>query len=219
MVDEAARIELLDAMKHATRIGDRDTTVALTEEALRLGLSAEEILDGGPVAAMDVVGEMFSSGEMFVPEMLLAARAMKGAMDLLRPMLAEAGSPRRGTCVIGSVEGDLHDIGQNLVSMLWEGAGFVVHNLGTSISGQAFVDAIEEYEPDVLGMSSLLTTTMMRMPENIALFAQLGLSDRVKVLVGGAPVTEEFAAEIGADGWAPDAATAAGLARRFMTGA
>lgn len=188
----------------------------LTQKALDEGLGAEEILNKALVPAMDVVGEQYERGERYVPEMLLSAHAMKGAMEKLRPLLAKSGVEPKGRVVIGTVEGDLHDIGQNLVSMMLEGAGFEVYNLGAEVPAERFVEGAKEREADLVGMSALLTTTMIHMPEVIEALKGNGLRDRVKVMIGGAPVTQEYADEIGADGYAPDAAAAVKLAERLM---
>jgi len=194
-----------------------ERAIELTQKALDEGLGAEEILNKALIPAMDVVGEQYERGEKYVPEMLLSAHAMKGAMGLLRPLLVESGVEMKGRVVIGTVEGDLHDIGQNLVGMMLEGAGFEVHNLGAEVPAEEFVKGAKEHEADLVGMSALLTTTMLHMPEVIEALKENGLRDRVKVMIGGAPVTQEYADEIGADGYAPDAASAVKLAERLMT--
>lgn len=209
---------LLAQIKASTEEGDRDQTVALTQQALDQGLAVERILDDGLIAAMDVVGSRFSKGEIYVPEMLISAYAMKGAMELLRPILTAAGVESRGICIIGTVEGDLHDIGQNLVHMMWEGAGFEVINLGTETSSEEFIAAIKAHQPDIVGMSALLTTTMIHMPENIQAFKEAGVLDQIRVMVGGAPVTQEYADEMKADAYGADAASAVDLAKRLVDG-
>lgn len=213
MADEQT---LLADIQAATEAGERETTVALTQRALDQGIEVTRILDDALIAAMDVIGGRFSRGEIYVPEMLISAHAMKGAMELLRPILTETGVKARGRCLIGTVEGDMHDIGQNLVHMMWEGAGFEVINLGTETTAQEFIDAIKQYEPDVVGMSALLTTTMVHMPENIAAFKEAGVRDRVRVIVGGAPVTQEYADEMGADAYGKDAATAVEIVKAMV---
>jgi 5-methyltetrahydrofolate--homocysteine methyltransferase len=161
------------------------------------------------------VGKDFKAGELFVPEVLIAARAMHAGMDILRPLLAEADVPTAGKYIIGTVKGDLHDIGKNLVKMMLEGAGFEIVDLGTDIDADAFVDAVREHQPNMLGMSALLTTTMVNMRTIIEALEEAGLRDSVKVMIGGAPVTAAYAEEIGADAYAPDAASAVDVAREM----
>lgn len=209
-------MEVLEDLKLRVIGMEVEKTMKLTQRALDTGYSAEKILTNALIPAMAVVGEQYERGEKYVPEMLLSAHAMKGAIELLRPLLAESGMKPKGRVVIGTVEGDLHDIGQNLVSMMLEGAGFNVSNLGTDTSAGRFVQAIKENEIDLVGMSSMLTTTMVQMPEVIRALDANGLRDKLKVMVGGAPVTQEYADEIGADGYAPNAASAVKLAERLM---
>jgi len=196
--------------------GNVDDIVDLTEEALDGGSSPEEVLNQGLMAGMDHVGVEFKAGNMFVPEVLRSAKAMQAAMDVLRPMLAKAGVKHTGKLLLGTVKGDLHDIGKNLVGMMCEGAGFEVTDLGKDISPEQFVAAIKEQQPDVVGMSALLTTTMRTMGHTIKALEEAGLRDRVKVIVGGAPVTQAFADQIKADGYAPNAAAASELARKLV---
>ena len=207
---------VLEDLKQSVIGMEVEKAAELVQRALDEGLSAEEILNKALVPAMDAVGEQYERGERYVPEMLLSAHAMKGAMEKLRPLLAKSGVEPKGRVVIGTVEGDLHDIGQNLVSMMLEGAGFEVYNLGTEVSAERFVAGAKEYNADLVGMSALLTTTMIHMPEVIEALKENGLRDRVKVMTGGAPVTQEYADEINADGYAPDAAAAVKLAERLM---
>lgn len=187
-----------------------------TQRALDEGKTAAEVLNQGLIPAMDTVGKKYEAGEIYVPEMLMAAKAMKAALAILRPILAEAGVESKGTVVIGTVEGDLHDIGQNLVSIMLEGAGYDVVNLGIDNTKDVFVDAVESSGADVVAMSALLTTTMIQMPEVIGALIAVGLRDRVKIIIGGAPVTEEYANQIGADGYAKDAAAAVTLVRKLL---
>jgi 5-methyltetrahydrofolate--homocysteine methyltransferase len=165
---------------------------------------------------MDYVGVEFKAGNMFVPEVLRSARTMQAAMDILNPLLAEAGAQMMGKVLLGTVKGDLHDIGKNLVGMMCEGAGFEVKDIGKDVAPEAFVEAVKEYEPDVLGMSALLTTTMRAMESTIKVLEEAGVRDTVKVMIGGAPVTQAFADQIGADGYASNAAAAAELAKEFV---
>jgi len=188
----------------------------LTQRALDEGKSASELLNDGLIPAMDEVGKKYEAGEIYVPEMLMSAKAMKAALAILRPILAETGVEAKGKVVIGTVEGDLHDIGQNLVSIMLEGAGYEVHNLGIDNTKDAFVEAVKETEPDVVAMSALLTTTMIQMPEVIEAVKAAGLRDGVKIIIGGAPVTQEYADQIGADGYAKDAAAAVTLVRGLL---
>ncbi len=208
--------KILEQISTAVIEGNLDEVVGLTEDALDEGLSAQEILDNGLMAGMDYVGVEFKAGNMFVPEVLRSARAMQNAMDVLKPLLAEAGAKMTGKIVLGTVKGDLHDIGKNLVGMMCEGAGFEVKDLGKDIAPDAFVQAVKEFEPDVLGMSALLTTTMRSMEHTIKALEEAGLRDKVKVMIGGAPVTQAFANQIGADGYASNAASAAELAKSFV---
>lgn len=207
---------LLEELQQSVIDMEVEKTAELTQKALEEGLGAEEILKQALIPAMDVVGEQYERGDRYVPEMLLSAHAMKGAMEQLRPLLAESGVEPKGRVVIGTVEGDLHDIGQNLVSMMLEGAGFEVYNLGTEIPAERFVEGAQEHKANLVGMSALLTTTMVHMPEVIEALEENGLREKVKVMIGGAPVTQEYADEIKADGYAPDAASAVKLAERLM---
>ena len=187
----------------------------MTEEAIAAGLPVEEVLEDGLIAGMRVVGEDFKYNRIFVPEVLLAARAMKAGMEILRPLLTEkkdAGS--QGTVVMGTVKGDLHDIGKNLVGMMAEGAGFTIVNLGTDTSADEFIRAATEHEADIIGMSALLTTTMIYMKIVVDTVRSKGLD--VKIACGGAPVTQKFANEIGADGYAADASSAVELFKRLV---
>lgn len=194
-------------------IGGDDAGVAeLTQKAVDEGVEPAEIINGGLINGMNVVGQRFKAGDMYVPEVMVAARAMKAGMALVRPLIVEGDIPSAGTVVIGTVAGDLHDIGKNLVGMMMESGGMTVVNMGVDISTDKFAAAVREHKPDVLAMSALLTTTMLAMKDTIELLKEEGLRDSVKVIVGGAPVTADFANEIGADGWAPDAASAKDLA-------
>ena len=208
--------EILEQVSTAIIEGDLDEIADLTEDALDEGLSAQEILDNGLMAGMDYVGAEFKAGNMFVPEVLRSAKTMQMSMDILNPLLAESGVKTVGKVVLGTVKGDLHDIGKNLVGMMCEGAGFEVKDIGKDVAPEAFIEAIKEFEPDIVGMSALLTTTMRVMEHTIKALEEAGLRDRVKVMIGGAPVTQAFADQIGADGYASNAASAADLARKFV---
>jgi corrinoid protein of di/trimethylamine methyltransferase len=193
-----------------------EPVVKATRRALEWGQPPANILAYGLVAGMDVVGKDFGAGVLFVPEVLRAANAMKAAMEVLRPLLVETGVPRIGTAVIGTVKGDIHDIGKNLVAMMWEGAGFEVINLGTNVDADKFINALCAHKASLLGMSALLTTTMPYMGTVMDRLRTEGLRDQVKVLVGGAPLNEAFAEDIGADVYCKDAAEAVTAARAFV---
>jgi 5-methyltetrahydrofolate--homocysteine methyltransferase len=211
--------EILEQISTAVIEGELDDIADLTEDALDEDLSAQEILDNGLMAGMDYVGVEFKAGNMFVPEVLRSARTMQIAMDILKPLLAETGAKMTGKVLLGTVKGDLHDIGKNLVGMMCEGAGFEVKDIGKDIAPEEFIEAIKEFEPDILGMSALLTTTMRTMESTIKALEEAGLRDQVKVMIGGAPVTQAFADQIGADGYASNAASAADLAKQFVAAA
>jgi len=206
----------IEALRENLIAGKADEVRKNVEEALSLGISAQTILNEGLVKAMDVVGEKFKANEIYVPEVLVAARAMHAGMDVLKPLFVKQGVKKIGKIVIGTVSGDLHDIGKNLVAVMMEGAGFEVVDLGVDVSQEKFVDAVREEKPTFLGMSALLTTTMLSMPKVIDVLKEAGLRDKVKVIVGGAPVSREFAQEIGADGYADDARSAVEIARELM---
>ena len=196
--------------------GSAPAVAALVQQALDEGIGAGEVLTGGLVVGMDAVGRDFKAGELFVPEVLIAARAMHAGMDILKPLLAAADVQSAGKFAVGTVKGDLHDIGKNLVRMMVEGGGFEVIDLGVDVSPQSWVDAVREHQPDIIGMSALLTTTMTNMKGVIEAIEEAGLRDSVKIMIGGAPVTDAYALEIGADGYAPDAATAVDIARELI---
>lgn len=197
-------------------VGKIDEVKELSQQALDQGASPRDIIDKGLLAGMDVVGKRFKAGDMFIPEVLLCARCMHGAMDILKPLLSEADAAGVGIYLIGTVEGDLHDIGKNLVSMMLQGAGFEVIDLGTNITPQQFVDAVTEHKPTILGLSALLTTTMPKMEETINALKEAGLRDQVKIMAGGAPVTQAFVEEIGADAYGANAASASDKAKELM---
>jgi 5-methyltetrahydrofolate--homocysteine methyltransferase len=196
--------------------GDGDTANALAQAMLAAGVPARQIIDQGLLPGMEVVGRRMRAGECFIPEVLLSARTMQATLDLLRPHLGEGEEAGLGTVVIGTVEGDLHDIGKNLVAMLLQGAGFAVVNLGTGVSPQQFVAAVGEHRPQILGMSALLTTTLPKMAATLAALEEAGLRDAVKVMVGGAPVTQGYADEVGADGYGANAALAVERAKALL---
>jgi 5-methyltetrahydrofolate--homocysteine methyltransferase len=207
--------EILSQISTAIIEGDFNRITDLTEDALDDGSSAEEILNNGLMPGMDHVGVEFRAGNMFVPEVLRSARSMQASMNILKPLLAESGAKRAGKVLLGTVKGDLHDIGKNLVGMMCEGAGFEVKDLGKDIGPEDFVKAVKEFEPDIVGMSALLTTTMRAMESTIKALEEAGVRDRVKIMIGGAPVTQSFADQIGADGYASNAASAVELAKEF----
>jgi 5-methyltetrahydrofolate--homocysteine methyltransferase len=186
------------------------------KNALSEGLEASHVLEKGLIAGMITVGERFRAGDMFLPEVLMSAKAMHKGLEIVRPLLAQSGQSLQRKVVMGTVEGDIHDIGKKIVGTLIEGNGFNVIDLGVDLRPEVFVQAVEEHRPDVLGMSAMLTTTMTNMKKVIDLLKENGLREKVKVVVGGAPVNEEFAESIGADGYAPDAGVAAELVRKLV---
>jgi 5-methyltetrahydrofolate--homocysteine methyltransferase len=193
--------------------GEDEEVAALVQQALDQGMDAHEVLHGGLIAGMDEVGRDFKADILYMPEVLIAARAMHAGMDVLRPLLAESDVTGAGKYAIGTVQGDLHDIGKNLVRMMLEGAGFETVDLGKDVKPETFVAAVREHQPNILGLSALLTTTMPAMKTTIEALEEAGLRGSVKIMIGGAPVTAAFAEEIGADAYAPDAATAVDVAR------
>jgi corrinoid protein of di/trimethylamine methyltransferase len=205
-----------DQIKQAIIDGNADTVNALTQALLATGVPAKEILEGALLPGMEVVGERMRSGDCFIPEVLLSARTMQGALDILKPHMLAGESTSAGTVVIGTVEGDLHDIGKNLVGMMLQGAGFEVVNLGTGVTAAAFVAAVKEHQPQILGMSALLTTTLPHMAETLAALKEAGLRDGLKVMVGGAPVTQAWADEVGADGYGANAGMAVERAKALV---
>ena len=205
-----------DQLKQALIEGNADTVNALTQALLASGASAREILEGALLPGMEVVGERMRSGDCFIPEVLLSARTMQGALDILRPHMAAGDSMSLGTVVIGTVEGDLHDIGKNLVGMMLAGAGFEVVNLGTGVTPAQFVAAVTEHKATIIGMSALLTTTLPKMVATIGALKDAGLRATVKVMIGGAPVTQAYADEIGADGYGANAAAAVDKAKALV---
>ena len=205
--------EVLQTIASKLYDGEDQEVAALVQQALDQGMAPDDVLSGGLIAGMDEVGRDFKAGDLFVPEVLIAARAMHAGMDVLRPLLADSDVVSAGKYVIGTVKGDLHDIGKNLVRMMLEGAGFDMVDLGTDVEPQAFVEAVSEHRPQLLGMSALLTTTMVQMKTTIDALEEAGLRDSVKIMVGGAPVTDAYAQEIGADAYAADAASAVDVAR------
>jgi 5-methyltetrahydrofolate--homocysteine methyltransferase len=208
--------DLIQQMQDDLYDGMTDEVVAGTRELLKRGLTPYDTLTRALVGGMDIVGIDFRDGILFVPEVLMAAKAMKAGMEILRPLLAETGAPQIGTMVIGTVKGDIHDIGKNLVAMMMEGAGFKVVNLGINNDAEKFLNAIREHNPEILGMSALLTTTMPYMDVVIKELKKQGLRDKIIVLVGGAPLNEAFAEEIEADAYCRDAAVAVETAKKLV---
>jgi 5-methyltetrahydrofolate--homocysteine methyltransferase len=196
--------------------GDGEQLKELVCAEIDAGCTAKEILNDGLIAGMDIVGEKMESGDMFIPEVLMSAQAMGIVMEEIKPLLGEGESSVAGKVVLGTVKGDLHDIGKNLVKMMMESAGFETIDLGVDIDPEDFVKAIQENEPDVVGLSALLTTTMPMMKKSIESIEEAGLRDRLKIIVGGAPVNQEFADQIGADGYASDAGSASKLAKSLI---
>jgi 5-methyltetrahydrofolate--homocysteine methyltransferase len=196
--------------------GEADKIELLIQEGLRQGLSPEIILKQGLIAGMNMIGERFKQGEFFVPEVLLAARAMQAGMNILKPRLVQTGIKPAGRIIIGTVKGDLHDIGKNLVAMMLEGAGFEIIDLGIDTAPERFIQEVKDKKPQIIAMSALLTTTLPMMKTTIELLKKEDLRDLVKVLVGGAPLTQKYADEIGADGYAPDAVSAVAKAREVL---
>lgn len=195
---------------------DMDNVESLVRDGLAEGTAPSVLLKEGLIKGMDVVGEKFEDGDLFLPEMLAAAMAMKAGVEMLKPHLAGDDSKAVGTVVVGTVQGDIHDIGKNLVAMMLEGAGFEVADVGIDVPPEDFVKAVEEKKPQVVGLSALLTNTMPAVKATIDALQEAGLRDQVKIMIGGAPVTQEFADEIGADGYASDAAGAVNIARGFI---
>jgi 5-methyltetrahydrofolate--homocysteine methyltransferase len=208
---------ILEEMSLALQNGRAKEVMALVQQALDAMISPKSILEEGMIKGMSIVGAKFKRNEIFVPEVLIAARAMNKGLEILKPVLAKAGVEPIGKALICTVKGDLHDIGKNLVKMMLEGQGITCIDLGVDIEAETIVEAIKEHHPDLVCLSALLSTTMMSQGEIIEAIKAAGLRDQVKILVGGAPVTKEFAIEIQADGYAPDAASAAELALKFIS--
>jgi methylmalonyl-CoA mutase cobalamin-binding domain/chain len=208
--------EILKGLYDNTLIGNAPEVKQLTEQGVADGMDPESMLYDALIPSLEEVGARFERGDFFVPEMLIAARAMQGALDILRPLLAETGAQTVGTYVMGTVKGDVHDIGKNLVNIMLEGAGFTVHDLGVNVAPEVFIEAINEHQPDIVGFSAFLTTTMPMFKANINALEKAGIRDNVIVMVGGAPVTQEYADKVGADGYAADASTAVRMAKDLI---
>jgi 5-methyltetrahydrofolate--homocysteine methyltransferase len=209
-------MEHMEAIYKAVLEGDAPAAKSGVEAALKAGAAPDQIMQHGLIAAMGEVGRLFEAGEYFVPEMLIAARAMQGGLVLLKPYLVQSGVKAAGKVAIGTVKGDLHDIGKNLVGMMLEGAGFEIKDLGTDVAPEKFVAAVQADQVDIIALSALLTTTMPNMKATIEALRAAGLRDKVKVMIGGAPVTEAYAKQIGADGYSPDASAAARQAKALL---
>ena len=210
------REELLSQLYDDTLVGNAPAVVELTNQGLALGILPEELLYEALIPSLEEVGARFERGDFFVPEMLIAGKAMAGALEILRPLLAETGAQTIGKIVMGTVKGDVHDIGKNLVNIMFEGAGFEVIDLGVQVAPEKFVEAIKEHKPDIVGFSAFLTTTMPMFKANINALQKSGLRDQVIVMVGGAPVTQEYADVVGADGYAADASAAVVRAKELL---
>jgi 5-methyltetrahydrofolate--homocysteine methyltransferase len=207
----------LESVYQAILTGARDQAAEATQSVVDDGLDATVILNDGLIAAMAEVGRLFENNEYFVPEMLISARAMQAALGIIRPLLVDADVKPVGKMVVGTVQGDLHDIGKNLVAMMVEGAGFEIIDLGTDVEPDAFVEAVRDSKAELVGLSALLTTTLPMMEKTIQALTEAGLRDEVKVMIGGAPATPDLAEKIGADAFAADASQAATLARKLVT--
>ncbi len=208
--------EVLQGLYDNTLVGNGPAVKELTNSGLEDGMSPESMLFEALIPALEEVGARFERGDFFVPEMLIAGRAMSGALDILRPLLAQTGAESIGTFVMGTVKGDVHDIGKNLVNIMLEGAGFEVIDLGVQVAPEKFIAAVEEHKPELLGFSAFLTTTMPMFKANINALEKAGLRDQVIVMVGGAPVTQEYADAVGADGYAADASAAVKRAKELL---
>jgi 5-methyltetrahydrofolate--homocysteine methyltransferase len=213
---DISRDELLSELYDRTLVGNAPDVLALTTKGLRDGLGPEVLLYEALIPALEEVGARFERGDFFVPEMLIAGKAMAGALDILRPLLAETGAETIGKVVMGTVKGDVHDIGKNLVNIMFEGAGFEVIDLGVQVSPEKFVAAVTEHKPDIVGFSAFLTTTMPMFKANMNALTKAGLRQQVIVMVGGAPVTQEYADVVGADGYAADASAAVVKAKELL---
>jgi methylmalonyl-CoA mutase cobalamin-binding domain/chain len=208
--------EIIKALFDETMIGNAPAVLELTNQALADGMGPDTILFEALIPSLEEVGARFERGDYFVPEMLIAGKAMSGALNILRPLLAETGAETVGTFLMGTVKGDVHDIGKNLVNIMLEGAGFKVIDIGVQVAPEKFIAAINEHQPDILGMSAFLTTTMPMFKVNIHEITKAGLRDKVIIMVGGAPVTQEYADAVGADGFASDASTAVRVAKELI---
>ena len=208
--------DTINAIREAIIDGNRKFVAAEVQKAVEGGVDAEKLLKEAMIPAMDEVGKLFEQGEFFIPEMLVAARSMSAGMEIIKPKLKEANVETLGVVVVGTAEGDLHDIGKNLVGMMLEGAGFEVHDLGPDVSPEKFIAAVKEFNANIVAISALVTTTMPAMGRTVEAFKAAGIRDQVKIIVGGAPLSQSYAASIGADGYSADATDAVVLAKRLL---
>ena len=209
-------MQSFETLSQSVISGNKAQVKEIVNSMVAVDVSPLEIINQGLIGGMNVVGSRFKNGEMFIPEVLMSAKAMAAGIEIVKPMIAETDMPSAGKVVIGTVKGDLHDIGKNLVSMMLEGSGFTVIDVGVDGAPEKFVQVIKEHTPDIVGISALLTTTMLNMKYTIELLKEEGLREKVKVIIGGAPISQEFANEIGADGFAPDAASAVELCKKLL---
>jgi len=205
-----------EELSQAVFDGDEEKVVEVTKSLLSSGADPQDVISNGLIAGMGRVGVLFKNNEMFVPEVLMSAKAMNTGVDVIKESQKNFDIPSAGKVLLATVKGDLHDIGKNLVGMVMEGNGYTVYNLGVDIEPEKFVEAVKQYQPDIVAMSALLTTTMMEMKSTIDALVEAGVRDKVKVIIGGAPITQDFADEIGADGYAADAASAVDLCNGLM---
>ncbi len=208
--------DTINAIREAIIDGNRKFVAAEVQKAVEGGVDAEKLLKEAMIPAMDEVGKLFEQGEFFIPEMLVAARSMSAGMEIIKPKLKEANVETLGVVVVGTAEGDLHDIGKNLVGMMLEGAGFEVHDLGPDVSPEKFIAAVKEFNANIVAISALVTTTMPAMGRTVEAFKAAGIRDQVKIIVGGAPLSQSYADSIGADGYSADATDAVVLAKRLL---
>ncbi len=209
---------IIEQISEQLRLGDDEKTAELTIKAIEEGISAEDILNKGLLSGMDVIGAKFRDHEIFLPDVLMSAKAMYAGLDILKPLLAKDGIPSKGKVVIGSVKGDLHDIGKNLVGIMLKGAGYEIIDLGSDVAPEKFISAVREHNAQIVGMSALLTTTMPVMKDVVDMLKAEGLADKVRVVVGGAPLSNEYAEEIGASAYCYDAANAVQTVSRLLKG-
>jgi 5-methyltetrahydrofolate--homocysteine methyltransferase len=209
-------MDIFEQIADEVQKGNSDSVEEMTKKALSEDISADDILNNGGVAGMSIVSEKFKNNEIFIPEVLISAKSMYSGLGIIKPLLAESNVKSKGKVVIGTVKGDLHDIGKNIVAMLLQGAGFDVVDLGADVPKEKFLEFVKKEQADILGMSALLTTTMIYMKETIEILKNAGVRENVKVIIGGAPVTESYAAQINADGYAPDAASAVDLTKKLL---
>lgn len=205
-----------DVLRQSVIEGNEDRVKEIVTAMMATGVDPLELIQQGLIAGMNIVGPRFKAGEMYVPEVLMSAKSMQAGIEIVKPYITDGDMPSEGTIVVGTVKGDLHDIGKNLVRLMLESGGFKVIDLGVDITADRFMDAIKEHKPDIVAMSALLTTTMLSMKDTIELIKKEGLHSKVKVIIGGAPISQDFANEIGADGFAVDAASAVELCRKLL---